>query len=176
MGWAEIAGPGTDLPAGSVAEYWNPASGSDPGTETATEAVAKGMKLVMAPANHAYLDQKYAPGVPANPGLTWACNSGCDVDQFYNWDPDSYVSGVPAGTVIGVEGAMWGETVRTLSEVELMVFPRVAAIAELGWSPAEVRTATSPAYQDFLVRLGAQGPRWEASHTRFYRSPEVPWQ
>jgi hexosaminidase len=176
MGWAEIAGPGTDLPAGTIAEYWNPASGSNPATVTATEAVAKGMKLVMAPANHAYLDQKYARGVPPNLGLTWACNSGCDVDQFYNWDPDSYVSGVPAGSVIGVEGAMWGETVRTLPEVELMVFPRVAALAELGWSPPEVRTATSPAYQDFLVRLGAQGPRWDASNTRFYRSPEVPWQ
>ena len=51
MGWAELAGPGTNPARGSVAEYWNPASGSSPDTVTAHEAVAKDMKIVMAPAN-----------------------------------------------------------------------------------------------------------------------------
>jgi hexosaminidase len=175
MGWAEIAGQGTQLPRGTVAEYWNPASGSDPATATATEAVAKHMKLVMAPANHAYVDQKYAPGVPANIGLSWACPHGCDVDQFYNWEPTTYVDNIPANSVIGVEAAQWGETTRTLNQVETLTFPRVLAIAELGWSPQVKRMADSPAYQDFLNRLGAQGPRLTASHTKFYASPEVPW-
>jgi hexosaminidase len=56
------------------------------------------------------------------------------------------------------------------------VFPRLPALAELGWSPKVERTATSPAYQDFLNRLGAQGPRWEAAGVTFYPSTEVPWQ
>jgi hexosaminidase len=176
MGWAEIAGAGTDLAPGSVAEYWNPASGSDPDTASGTEAVAKHLKIVMAPANHAYLDQKYAKGVPADLGLTWACNNGCDVDQFYNWDPSSYVDGVTDANVIGVEGAVWSETLRTLSEVEYMAFPRLPALAELGWSPKLTRTATSPAYQDFLARLAAQGPRWQAGGVNFYPTPEVPWR
>ncbi len=176
MGWAEISGAGVTLPAGSVAEYWNPASGSDPGTETGTNAVAKGMKVVMAPANHAYLDQKYAPGVPPTLGLTWACNNGCDVDQFYNWDPGSYVTGVTDANVIGVEGAMWGETVVNSSNIEYMVFPRLPALAELGWSPKVERTAASAAYQDFLTRLAAQGARWQAAGVNFYPTPEVPWR
>lgn len=121
MGWADIAGPGTDFKNPSVAEYWNPDSGSQPGTITGTEAVSKGMEVVMAPANHAYLDQKYVAGkagnVPPTLGLSWACNSGCDVDQFYNWDPGSYVTGVTDRNVIGVEGAVWGETVVNLSTV-----------------------------------------------------------
>jgi hexosaminidase len=175
MGWAEISSPGTRVPPGSIAEYWNPASGSAAGTETATDAVAKGMKLVMAPANHAYLDQKYAPHVPANIGLTWACNSGCDVDQFYNWDPASYVSGIADDDVIGVEGALWAETIRNRSEAEYLAFPRLPALAELGWSPRVTRTADSPAYADFLGRLGAQGARWQAAGTNFYPTPEVPW-
>ena len=117
MGWADIAGPGTDLTSPSVAEYWNPASGSDPGTDHRHRGgAAKGMKVVMAPANHTYLDQKYLSGsagnVPPTLGQNWACNTGCDVDQFYNWDPGSYVTGVTDRNVIGVEGAMWGETVR----------------------------------------------------------------
>ena len=34
MGWADIAGQGTQLPAGSVAEYWQPAGGKSAGTVT----------------------------------------------------------------------------------------------------------------------------------------------
>jgi hexosaminidase len=170
MGWAELAGPGTNPPAGSVAEYWNPASGTSPDTATAHEAVAKNMKIVMAPANHAYLDQKYAPNTPPNLGLTWACNNGCDVDQFYNWDPGSYVTGVTDQNVIGVEGAMWGETVRNLSEVQYMVFPRLIALSEVGWTPQAARD-----YADFLPRLAAQGPRLTLAGSNFYPTPEVPW-
>jgi hexosaminidase len=180
MGWAEISDPGTALAPGSVAEYWNPASGSDPGTASGRNAVAKNMKIVMAPANHAYLDQKYAFGtnvnVPPTLGLHWACNVGCDVDQFYNWDPSTYVDGITDANVIGVEGAMWAETVRNINEVDYMVFPRLPALAELGWSPKVERTATSPAYQDFLTRLAAQGGRWQAAGQNFYPSTEVPWR
>ncbi len=175
MGWAEIAGAGTNLAAGSVAEYWNPASGSSSSTASATEAVQKHMKIVMSPANHAYLDQKYAPAVPQTLGLTWACEKGCDVDQFYNWDPSTYVTGVTDANVIGVEGALWSETITNLSEAKYMVFPRLLALAELGWSPKANRTATSGAYQDFLIRLAAQGARLTAGGTNFYPSPEVPW-
>ena len=177
MGWAELAGPGTNPGPGSVAEYWNPASGSSPDTVTAHEAVAKNMKIVMAPANHAYLDQKYAFGpnvnVPPTLGLHWACNTGCDVDQFYNWDPGTYVTGVTDQNVMGVEGAMWGETVVNLSNVDYMVFPRLIALAEVGWTPQAERTN---GYSDFLTRLAPQGARLTLAGTNFYPTPEVAWQ
>ncbi|MBO0867619.1 MAG: family 20 glycosylhydrolase, partial [Micromonosporaceae bacterium] len=175
MGWADIAGPGTQLAPGSIAQYWQTASGSSPGTITATEAVAKGMKVVMSPANHTYLDQKYARGVPSSLGLTWACNRGCDVDQFYNWDPGGLVTGVTDDNVIGVEGALWAETLVNFDDVDYMAFPRLPALAELGWSAAATRTATSPAYQDFLVRLAAHGARWQYAGTNFYPTPLVAW-
>jgi hexosaminidase len=176
MGWADIAGTGTNLASPSVAEYWNPASGSATGTITATEAVQKGMKVVMAPASHAYFDQRYKSKVPPTLGMTWACKRGCDVDQFYNWDPGSYVTGVTDANVIGVEGTIFGETTVTMSDVNYMVFPRLQALAELGWSPKAVRTSvTSPAYTDFISRLAAQGTRLMAAGINFYPSTEVPW-
>jgi hexosaminidase len=179
MGWADIAGQGTSPPAGSVAEYWQPAGGSSPGTESGREAVAKHMKIVMAPANHTYLDQKYIvtpqSSVPPSLGMNWACPQGCDVDSAYNWDPGTFVSGVTDSNVIGVEGDMWGETVANLSSVDYMVFPRLLALAEVAWSPSVQRTATSPAYRDFLQRLAVQGARLQAARVNFYPSTEVPW-
>jgi hexosaminidase len=179
MGWADIAGPGTSFTQPAVAEYWQTASGSSSGTVTATEAVAKGMKVIMAPANHTYLDQKYVSGKAGNEpptlGMNWACPSGCDVSAAYNWDPGSLVTGVTDKNVMGVEGAIWGETVTNLSNVDYLVFPRLIALAEVAWSPAADRTPTSLAYQDFLSRLAAQGPRLMAGQVNFYPSTEVPW-
>ena len=179
MGWADIAGRGTRPPAGSVAEYWQPAGGSSPGSVTGREAVAKHMKIVMAPANHTYLDQKYVvtarSSVPPSLGMNWACPRGCDVSSAYNWNPGGLVTGVTDRNVIGVEGAMWGETVANMNNVDYMVFPRLLALAEIAWSPSAHRTAASPAYRDFLVRLAAQGARFQAAGVNFYPSAQVPW-
>lgn len=181
MGWADIAGKGTRLTGPSIAEYWNPASGSKSGSQTGREAVAKGMRVVMAPANHAYLDEKYRAGeagnVPPTLGLNWACPRGCDIDQFYNWNPGHYVTGVTDRNVIGVEGTIFGETVVNLSNVDYMVFPRLLALAEVGWSPKANRSSrTSRSDRDFVRRVAAQGARLLASGVNFYPTPEVPWR
>jgi hexosaminidase len=179
MGWADIAGQGTHPAAGSIAEYWQPAGGTSDGTETGREAVAKHMKVVMAPANHTYLDQKYSvtagSSVPPSLGQNWACPAGCDVSAAYNWNPGGFVTGVTDRNVIGVEGDVWSETLANLSVVDYMVFPRLPALAEVAWSPAAHRTATSPAYRDFLRRLAVQGARLQVAGVNFYPSPQVPW-
>jgi hexosaminidase len=78
--------------------------------------------------------------------------------------------------VIGVEGDMWGETVATMGNVDYMVFPRLLALAEVAWSSSAQRTATSPAYRDFLQRLATQGARLQVAGVNFYPSAEVPWR
>jgi hexosaminidase len=180
LGWADIAGPGTRVPRGSVAEYWQPASGSSPGTVTAREAVRKGMKLVMAPANQAYLDQKYIGGargdVPPGLGQTWACPAGCDLNRAYDWNPGGLVTGVTDRSVIGVEGAVWSETLVNMANVDYMTFPRLIALAEVGWSPSARRAQGSPAWRDFTRRMAAQGGRLMAAGVNFYPSAEVRWR
>jgi hexosaminidase len=57
-----------------------------------------------------------------------------------------------------------------------MIFPRLQAIAEIGWSPDTQRTADSAAYADFLQRLAVDGQRLVAAGINFYRTPEVPWK
>jgi hexosaminidase len=137
------------------------------------------MKVVMAPANHTYLDQKYVvtgtSSVPPSLGMNWACPRGCDVPSAYNWNPGGFVTGVTDRNVIGVEGAMWGETVATLSNADYMIFPRLLALAEIAWSPPAHRTAASPAYRDFLRRLAGQGARLQAARVNFYPSATVRW-
>jgi hexosaminidase len=51
-----------------------------------------------------------------------------------------------------------------------MAFPRLPAIAELGWSPWSTHD-----WESFRTRLAAEGPRWTEMGIDFYRSPQIPW-
>lgn len=69
-----------------------------------------------------------------------------------------------------MEAPLWTETVTTLAEVEFMLFPRLPAVAELGWSPRSTHD-----WAAFRKRLAGHGPRWATAGITFHPSPEVPW-
>ncbi|MGH9315429.1 MAG: beta-N-acetylhexosaminidase [Vicinamibacterales bacterium] len=158
IGWDEIAP--ARLAPGSLVQHWRP-DGSP------AAAVAQGAKVIMSPANKAYLDMKYDSESVL--GLSWA--GYIDVEDAYAWDPAQSVRDVPESALAGIEAPIWSETLADIRDVEFMAFPRLAAIAELGWSRADGR-----AWGEFKGRLGAQAPRWTALGVNFFRSPAVPWK
>ena len=166
MGWAEIAR--ANAHPGAIAQNWSTATGNGSGGNLARTAAAKDMKVVMSPANRVYLDMKYAPGIPANLGLTWAGTA--EVMQSYNWNPATHLTGVTDDNVIGVEAPLWSETIVRISDAEYMAYPRMAGVAEIGWTPQSGRD-----WNEYRLRLAAQADRWEKLNVNFYRSPQVPW-
>jgi hexosaminidase len=161
IGWEEIAK--APLRPGTLVQYWSTATGS----ELARQAVAQGVKLVMSPAGHAYLDVKYDPSTPL--GLAWA--GFVEVRDSYEWEPAALVDGVGKRDVAGVESALWSETLEDIGDVEFMAFPRLPGLAEIAWSPRRARN-----WDEYRLRLAAHGRRWEAQGVNFYRSPQVPWE
>ena len=129
MGWQEIA---TVPYAGDrVVQYWRP----EPPGPYLRRAVAQGARVVLSPANRSYLDMVYGPGTAyqGTPlGLDWA--GPVEVRDAYDWDPGSYLEGVPEESVLGVEAPLWSETVSTPEHLDYLTFPRLPAIAEVGWS------------------------------------------
>ncbi|SEQ61755.1 beta-N-acetylhexosaminidase [Microlunatus flavus] len=162
-GWHQTAS--ADPAKRSIAAYWGTA-GSKDDIALARQAAKKGQRIVMAPADHAYLDMKYTPSFPY--GQDWA--AVVKVSDSYAWDPATLVPGVPSSAVAGVLAPVWTETLPDITKVELMAFPRLAGIAQIGWSPRRTH-----ALEPYLVQLAVQGPRWEAAGVDFYRSPEVAW-
>jgi hexosaminidase len=158
VGWDEIA-PANLLPS-SIIQHWRPKT-------TLAEAMVKGVKVIMSIASKAYLDMKYDTATPI--GLTWA--GIVDIKTSYDWDPGAAAEGVPEASVLGVEGPLWSETLVNIRDVEHLAFPRLAALAEAGWSSQASRN-----WEDFRVRLGAQNARWTALGMNFYRSPEIDWK
>ncbi|MGI5183770.1 beta-N-acetylhexosaminidase [Dactylosporangium sp. CA-152071] len=162
MGWHEIL-RSPDPPVSTVPQYWGRAS-SDPAMAS---AVARGQRVLLSPAHRVYLDMKYEPGMEI--GYDWA---GCvDVADVYGWDPGTYMEGVPEAAVLGIEAPLWSETLRSYADVEAMAFPRLAAVAELGWSPRSAHD-----WDSFARRLAAYGPRWDADGVNYHRSAQIRWR
>ncbi|MFC7305384.1 beta-N-acetylhexosaminidase [Streptomyces monticola] len=164
IGWHQLTGA---HPAkGAVAQYWGYDKTSQAERDQVVNAAKNGTKLILSPADRAYLDMKYHPQTPL--GLAWA--GYVEVDRAYDWDPGSYLAGAPADSVLGVEAPLWSETISTSKHIEFMAFPRLPGIAELGWSPASAHD-----WNAYKVRLAQQGPRWDALGMDYYKSAKVPW-
>ncbi|MGO1838095.1 MAG: family 20 glycosylhydrolase [Candidatus Microbacterium stercoravium] len=159
-----------DLPAGSVVQFWGLLDPEPEHVERVTHAVAQGARVILSPADAIYLDMKYDETTPT--GLTWA-NGPTSVERSYVWDPGEIIPGLADGAVLGVEAALWTETIADAAAIETMVFPRLASAAEAAWS-APLGTVQRE-WAAFRDRLGRRGPAWRESGIRFHPSPEVAW-
>jgi hexosaminidase len=161
IGWEEL-GQAPVLP-GTLVQQWN----SEPARTVHTlEAVAQGAKVIVSPSSRVYLDMKYTADTVL--GLQWA--GLVEVHDAYAWEPTAYLEGVGEAEVEGVEAPLWAETLRTIEDIEFMLFPRLPGVAEIGWSPREGRS-----WEEYRVRLAAQAVAWEALGIPYYRSPQVDW-
>jgi hexosaminidase len=158
IGWDEISA--ATLHPTSIVQHWQPKV--PPAT-----AAAKGARLILSIANRTYLDMKYDSTTPL--GLSWA--GLISVRASYDWEPIQLAAPTPESAILGVEAPLWAETVKGIRDVEFLAFPRLVAIAEVGWSPGEGRN-----WESFSERLAAHGPRLAALGVNFHRSPEVPWK
>ncbi|MFE4643594.1 beta-N-acetylhexosaminidase [Streptomyces sp. NPDC056730] len=166
VGWHQLTGA-TPV-KGAVAQYWGYDATSAAERAQVAAATKKGTRLILSPADRAYLDMKYDRSTVL--GQSWAGYT--EVDRSYDWDPATYLAGagVSEDAVLGVEAPLWTETLATNDQLESMAFPRLPGIAELGWSPAATHD-----WDTYKARLAAQGPRMTALGIDYYRSPLVNW-
>lgn len=158
IGWDEIAQ--ADIDPNSVVQLWNSA-------ENALKAVENGSKIIISPAKKAYLDMKYDS--ISEYGLNWA--GYIPVDVGYQWDPETYVDGLPKEHILGIEAPLWSETISNSTELEYLAFPRLIGYAELGWSPSEHIN-----WEDYKNRLALQVPYLESMEINYYPSKLVDWK
>ena len=159
IGWDALGGL-DNLAANSIVQYWTTA-------DNARGAVQKQAKVLMSPANKAYMDMKYDMQTPF--GQTWA---GYITEQTaYEWDPATTVDGVGESDLVGLEAPLWTETLTKLADLEYMAYPRLAGYAEIGWSKADGRT-----WDEYKGRIATHGPRLKSWNVNFYQSDAIPWQ
>lgn len=158
IGWEEIAQGNID--ANVIAQHWaNP--------DYARMASEKGAKLIFSPSPKVYLDMQYDS--LSRLGLHWAAYIEADV--AYNWDPATQVEGVDPASILGVEAPLWSETIDSMDDIEYLLFPRITAVAEVGWTPSEKR-----GWESYSARIGNHGARWSLLGIDYYPSKKITWK
>lgn len=116
------------------------------------EAVAKGFKAIQSQHEYTYFD--YGQGV----GDSFYGSIPVDTARVYDLNPVKGLTPEQSKLVLGTQAQLWTERV-TDDRVFVKTFPRILALAEVGWTPQEKRDGTEFArrLQAFLPRLDALG-------------------
>ncbi len=147
VGWDEILTPG--LARNAIVMSWR-------GIDGALAATAQGYDSVLSPFPTLYFDNRQGTAADEPPGRVRLIS----LEDVYRFDPlPDALNAQQAKHLLGIQGAVWTEHIRTEPRVGWMSFPRAAAVAELGWSQPERRD-----WHDFLRRLPAQFARYDALH------------
>ena len=127
IGWDEIIEGGLS-PTATVMS-WR-------GEEGGIKAVKAGNQAIMTPGKYCYLDAfQDAPNTQPI-----AIGGYLTLEKVYSFEPvpDS-LSTKEAELILGVQGNVWTEHIPTPEHYEYMIYPRILALAEIGWSPSEVK-------------------------------------
>ena len=143
IGWDEILEGGL-APNASVMSWRGEAGG--------IEAARMGHTVVMTPTSHCYFD--YYQGDPA---LEPEAFGGLiTLKKVYSYEPvPAALTEEEARLVLGAQANVWTEYMVVPPDAEYMIFPRLAALAEVVWSPAAHRN-----WGDFSRRMEAQYERY----------------
>ena len=121
IGWDEILDGG--LAPNATVMSWR-------GTEGGLAAVNSGHKAIMTPGGYCYLDS-YQDAPHTQP---MAFGPYMPIEKVYSYNPIEGIDTEKAKLIYGVQGNLWAEYIPTEEMVEYMVYPRILAIAEIGWS------------------------------------------
>ena len=78
------------------------------------------------------------------------------VERVYNYKPMNGVAEELQPKYMGVQANFWTEWVEEADIVQYLMFPRLVAVAEAGWTPADKRN-----YDDFVKRLQGEAKYYQ---------------
>ena len=154
IGWDEILEGG--IAPNATVMSWR-------GMKGGIEAAKAQHDVVMTPTDFAYLD--YGQGDPRTEPIH--IGGFVSLEKVYSFEPvPKELSEDEKKYIIGGQGNLWTEYVKTPDKVEYMVFPRMLAMSEVVWSQAENKN-----FGDFQKRLAHQFARLDRQNVS-YRIPE----
>ncbi len=104
------------------------------GSEGGIKAAQMGHDVVMTPNTHCYFDFYQTDDTSDEPLAIGGCTP---VEKVYNLDPIAGLTADQAKHIKGVQANLWTEYIHTPDHIEYMVLPRMSALAEVQWTPAD---------------------------------------
>ncbi|HWJ74637.1 MAG TPA: beta-N-acetylhexosaminidase [Kaistia sp.] len=101
--------------------------------EVSAELAGEGYDIVVSPGQAYYLDMSQATDW-SEPGAGWAGTSS--PEKTYRFDPTASWSEAQQAHFLGIQACIWSEPMADRAIFDRLVFPRLSAIAESGWTRA----------------------------------------
>ena len=119
----------------------------------AKDAAMRGMNTILSPQIPYYINRRQSKleTEPMSQGY-----GDETVERVYNYKPMNNIPEELQSKYLGVQANFWTEWVVEPSVVEYLMLPRLAAVAEAGWTPAEQRN-----YDDFIGRLQGEAKYYQ---------------
>lgn len=151
FGWDEILEGGI-APSATIMS-WR-------GEQGGIEAANAGHDVVMTPGGYVYLDH-YQGDMLCEKVKIGGLST---LQNVYGYDPiPKAIAADKAFHVLGLQGNMWQEYMFEPNQIEFQIFPRVTAIAEVGWTKKENKNLDS-----FIQRIDNQQIRWDYHSLNYY--------
>nr|WP_199039075.1 family 20 glycosylhydrolase [Dyella sp. ASV24] len=162
VGWDDELVAGATLPASQVVMSWH----GDHNERVALAAIKQGHDVVMTPQESLYFDhyQSDLPDEWQGPPPAATLRQAYDTIVI-----PKGVNTTEAQHVIGVQSGLWTEQMPTFAHDQHAVFPRVAALSELGWSPSNTHD-----WHGFLQRMPAELARYRSLGINYADSAFAP--
>lgn len=138
IGWDEILDGG--LAEGAAVMSWR-------GTQGGVTAAGMGHDVIMSPGDYCYFDS--SQDAPFSQPKSFSGYR--PLEQVYSFEPSEGIADEYVGHLLGLQANLWSEFVPTGEYMEYLLYPRVFAIAEIGWSPAGGKDYTR--FRENAVRL-----------------------
>lgn len=155
IGWSEILQGG--LARNAVVMDW---------IGGGKEAASAGHDVVMTPTSNCYFDYYQSLDHSIEPR---AIGGYLPLHRVYSFEP------IPGGLspeqqshILGAQANLWTEFIPSTNHLEYMIFPRLDALAEVGWSPRDSRN-----WPDFLNRLAVDEKRLAERDVNYRRDTSV---
>lgn len=121
--------------------------------KAAKQAAKLGMNTILSPQIPYYINRKQA-NLPTEPKTQ---GQGTEtVEAVYNYQPLNGVDAELQPYYMGVQANFWSEWVIEPSVLEYLILPRLAAVAEAGWTPQEKRD-----FESFKKRIRKDAELYE---------------
>ena len=106
--------------------------------ESLNEAISKGYKVVLCPRLPLYLD--FVQDSTHKSGRKWDKTKFNSYLDLYHFPENSIAAGFSDKTnILGLQGNLWTETVISKKRLQYLIFPRMAALAEAGWTAGSAK-------------------------------------
>jgi len=115
------------------------------GVEPGLKAAKQGHDVIMTPSSHVYFDHYQAKDTKHEPD---AIGGFSPVEKVYSYEPlPDTLSAEAKNRIKGVQANLWTEYIPFTTQAEYMVLPRMAALAEVQWTPVAKKN-----FDDFSKR------------------------